>query len=131
MTPHLRTERATLAAVRFVLALVIVLTTFAVAPGALAAPAQDDDAPVEITEAEEQQPGGIIPRPNSGAPPEDPGDRGGAYQWLLFGLIIVFIAVAVLSIRRSAKRAQANRAAVVADAGRPDDTSDDGATRTS
>lgn len=82
----------------------------AAASAAPSLPAQDDDqpGPVQISEAEQPQ-GGIIPKPNSGSPPENPGDRGGAYQWLLFGLIIVFMAVAAGSVYRSSRRARASQ----------------------
>ena len=84
-------------------------------PEAPAPPAQDsDESPVQITEADTQPQGGIIPKPNSGVAPTNPGDRGGAYQWLLFGLMILFGAVAFTSVRRTAKRTQAARAAASA-----------------
>lgn len=35
---------------------------------------------------------GIIPKPNSGVAPTDPGDRGGSLQGLLFFLIVAVVA---------------------------------------
>jgi hypothetical protein len=44
----------------------------------------------------------IIPRPNSGAPPQDAGDRGGALQFLVLGAVVVGVStVAGLAIRES------------------------------
>lgn len=123
--------RGRLHGVRFptlILALALAMTVAAASPAAAIAAnpsvpmvgAQDaDDGPVQITDPDQQPQGGIIPRPNSGSAPDDPGDRGGAYQWILFGLIIVFIAVAFTSIRRTAKRTQAARAAAKVDTARP------------
>ncbi len=102
----------------FALAMTLGAATPAAATASVAAVvAQDaDDGPVQITDPDQQPQGGIIPRPNSGSAPDDPGDRGGAYQWILFGLIVVFIAVAFTSIRRTAKRTQAARDAAKVDA---------------
>jgi hypothetical protein len=61
-----------------------------------------DDAPLP-----EQD---IIPRPNSGRPPTDAGDRGGALQGLVFALIVIGVGgIAVLAVRES-RRARARSA---------------------
>ena len=49
----------------------------------------------------------IIPRPNSGASPEEAGDRGGALQLALFVLLVVAIGGAVLLLVRQSQRARA------------------------
>lgn len=62
-----------------------------------------DDAPVP-----EQD---MIPEPNSGRPPTDAGDRGGALQGGVFLLIVVGVGgIAVLAVRES-RRARARRTA--------------------
>jgi hypothetical protein len=69
-----------------------------------AAPAQDEPTTTSPTfgsnpDAPEQH---IIPRPNSGTPPQDAGDRGGALQFLVLGAIVVGVSlVATLAIRES------------------------------
>ncbi len=87
----------------------------AAGPGTAAQSAEDgvDDSgdPVQLGEVD-QPVGGIIPRPNSGATPAVSGDRGGAEQWLLLGLIVAFFAVATTSVVRAARKAQAERAAL-------------------
>lgn len=95
---------------RILLALALLLgSLFLVTPTAVA---QDtDEGPVVVTEAD-QPAGGIIIRPNSGVAPDDPGDRGGALQLTLLGLIVGFVAVAFFSIRRSSRRALASQGRV-------------------
>jgi hypothetical protein len=61
-----------------------------------------DDAPLP-----EQD---MIPEPNSGRPPTDAGDRGGALQGLVFVLIVFGVGgIAVLAVRES-RRARNRRA---------------------
>ena len=68
------------------------------------APAQDEPTTTSPTfgenpDAPEQH---IIPRPNSGTPPEDAGDRGGALQFVVLGAIVVGVSVvATLAVRES------------------------------
>ena len=92
---------------RHLAAIALLLTALAVGPAPAAA--QDDtENPVTISEAD-QPVGGIIVKPNSGAPPQDAGDRGGALQVTLFALIVAFAGVAFFSIRRSSRRALATQ----------------------
>jgi hypothetical protein len=49
----------------------------------------------------------IVPHPNEGAEPEDPGDRGGALQLVVLGLVVVGIGGVVGLVVRQSKRAQA------------------------
>ncbi len=86
------TARLTLIAVATVLVL-----------GAPAAAQEDDGNGIDI-----RSPGDdgvtILPRPNSGQAPENPGDPGGWQQLLLLGLIVVaLVAIATLVIRQSRK----------------------------
>jgi hypothetical protein len=60
-----------------------------------------DDAPLP-----EQD---MIPEPNSGRPPTDAGDRGGALQGLVLLLIVVGLGAIVVLGRREARRARARR----------------------
>ncbi|MGQ0831948.1 MAG: hypothetical protein ACT4OV_09750 [Microthrixaceae bacterium] len=48
----------------------------------------------------------IVPRPNSGHPPTDAGDRGGALQLLVLGLLIVAVAGSVAHVVRQSRRAR-------------------------
>jgi hypothetical protein len=49
----------------------------------------------------------IIPRPNSGHPPRDAGDRGGALQFALLGLIVLGVTIVCVKIFRSTRQIQA------------------------
>lgn len=62
--------------------------------------------PVTVEEVDQQDSpvGEIIPRPNSGAEPQGPGDRGGSYQYLVLGLMAAFAVVAVASVVRQSRR---------------------------
>ena len=72
----------------------------------------DGDAPVTTSTlpTDNRELGDIIPEPNQGAEPQDPGDPGGWLQVSLFflvcGAILVIVGVVWLSSRR-ARRAQA------------------------
>jgi hypothetical protein len=50
--------------------------------------------------------GQIIPKPNSGAAPQDAGDRGGALQLALLGLLVLFFAFAAWRVRLTVRRAR-------------------------
>jgi hypothetical protein len=60
--------------------------------------------PPDTTATTAQEVPGIIPEPDAGRAPEDPGDRGGALQLAVLGLILVALAVIVWRIVRSARR---------------------------
>jgi hypothetical protein len=49
----------------------------------------------------------IVPQPNSGEAPDDPSDRGGWQQYLVFGLIIGGMAVIVVIVMRQSRQARA------------------------
>jgi uncharacterized protein HemX len=59
----------------------------------------------------ELPPADIIPQPNSGAAPEEAGDRGGALQLALLGIIVLAVAAGVAHVVRQARRTQAEREA--------------------
>ena len=87
--------------------LVTVALVAALVLGAPAASAQSEGDPTSTTVPE---PGGdIIPEPNSGQEPEDPGDRGGSLQTLLFiGMVGGVVLMGWLVVRQS-RRARADR----------------------
>jgi hypothetical protein len=58
---------------------------------------------------EAPEPPGIIPKPNSGAEPDDAGDRGGGLQSAVFGLIVLgLVGMGALVVRES-RRAQSRK----------------------
>lgn len=70
-------------------ALVVVSSPFV----ATAAPPADDTQPTESTvvwdlERDPSECIGFLPKPGCGKEPEQAGDRGGALQWAVFGLIL-------------------------------------------
>ncbi len=50
----------------------------------------------------------IIPRPNSGHAPTEAGDRGGALQLGLLGLLVVSVSGAVVHLVRQSRRARSS-----------------------
>ena len=60
---------------------------------ALASPPSDDSQPTESTvvwdlERDPSECIGFLPKPGCGKEPQQAGDRGGAMQWTVFGLIL-------------------------------------------
>lgn len=91
-----RPARAVVRAVAAVLLLAAVGVS--TAPTATAAVRQD-----QTTTTAPERPG-IIPEPNSGVEPEDPGDRGGALQTALFvAMILGVVGIGGLVYRESRK----------------------------
>lgn len=84
-----------------------VATFVVLAPPAVAAP----DAPAGDTSTSTTAPPApdIIPQPNSGTPPEDAGDRGGALQIVLFVAVIGGIGVIAFLVWRESRKARAER----------------------
>ena len=64
--------------------------------------AQAQDAPAGQVPTQD-----IIPEPNSGEAPDEAGDRGGALQLLVLGLVVVAIGGTALHLARQARRADA------------------------
>lgn len=80
-------------------AVVAALTLASVLVAPTAVLAQDTPATVGTTPD-------IIPRPNSGESPSEAGDRGGALQLLVLGLVVVGIGGAATHLVRQSRRAR-------------------------
>jgi hypothetical protein len=91
--------------VRRILATVVLAVVVVLA--APAASAQSDDQTTTTTAPDRG--GDIIPRPNTGVEPEDPGDRGGALQTALFIGIVGGIVVMGAVVVRQSRKARADR----------------------
>lgn len=74
------------------------------------APGSASDGVVPADEVPESG-GRIIPRPNSGTPPDDPGDRGGALQVTLFVALVLGLGTIGALAYRDIRRGQRRRAA--------------------
>ena len=83
---------------RLVLGLVLGLTVL------LAPAAGAQDGPTTLPPPELPVPH-IIPEPNSGHAPDDAGDRGGALQLAVLGVVVLGLAGGVVHVVRQAKRA--------------------------
>lgn len=59
------------------------------------------DEPVQVPTQE------IVPQPNSGQAPTEAGDRGGALQLLIFGLVVAAMAGATWHLVRQSRRTRA------------------------
>ena len=51
---------------------------------------------------------GIVPEPGSGEAPEEAGDRGGALQLAVLGLVVLGISGAVVAVVRQSRRARSD-----------------------
>jgi hypothetical protein len=83
------------------LALAVVVTALALAGPAAA---QDPTGSTTTVGVPAQD---IIPEPDAGAPPSEAGDRGGALQLGVLGLVVLAIAGAVLALVRQSRHARA------------------------
>jgi len=72
-----------------------------------AAPAAAQDPTSTTTTLGELPTPHIVPRPNSGEEPHDAGDRGGALQLTVLGLLVVAFGGAVAIVVRQSRRARA------------------------
>jgi hypothetical protein len=104
--------------VRFVAA-VLVAVAACLVPAATVPADVPADMPADMTagdtsgtapsSTEAPEPPGIIPKPNSGAEPDDAGDRGGGLQSAVFGLIVLgLVGMGALVVRES-RRAQSRK----------------------
>ena len=94
-------------------ALVVLAILMAVLARPVLAAAQDatPSSPTPTVEVDADSPvGQIIPKPNSGAAPEEPGDRGGYLQVGLLYLMLAVIALGALHLWRQSKKLRATRA---------------------
>lgn len=93
---------------RFVLLLFLMSTavtlTFGVPTPAVA---QDAPPPSSATTIVVRPAPDIVPRPNSGAPPAEAGDRGGALQLGLLALVVLVIGGTAANLVRQSRRARA------------------------
>ncbi len=94
----------------------ILLAAVLVLAGGLPALAQEPSSPTTL--AEQEMPG-IIPKPNTGRKPEQPGDRGGALQTVTFLVIMGGVAVVGVVIARSTARTTRARMAASGEPPRP------------
>jgi uncharacterized protein HemX len=86
---------------RALLLLALLVASITMPPAAAAAQDPDSTATTAVL-----SPQHIIPRPNSGTPPEDAGDRGGALQLGLLALLVVVIAGGVLAVAHQSRQAR-------------------------
>lgn len=95
----------------FAFAFVVALGVLAapVGPAPLAPAAAAEDTTTTSTTTAPRPGGDIIPQPNSGQEPEDPGDRGGSLQTALFFGLIVAVVAAVAVLVRQSRKARAER----------------------
>jgi hypothetical protein len=87
-----------------VLALVVAIALAVGPPGAAGLAAAQEDPSTTGAPAPN-----IIPEPNEGHEPTEAGDRGGALQLLVLGLVVVGIGGAVLHLTRVSRRARAGQ----------------------
>ena len=99
-----RSRLVALAALLVVVAWLVPVTTAAAGGGQ---PSGSSSEPP--TTAEPPESPSIIPRPNSGSPPDDAGDRGGALQTALFVAILVAVVGAGAYVVRQSRRARDDR----------------------
>jgi hypothetical protein len=85
----------------------VVVVTLALSIGVPASPATGQDPSAGTTTSIAQVPSqDIVPAPNSGEEPDDAGDRGGALQLALLGLLALGIGGAVAVVVRQSRRAR-------------------------
>lgn len=97
-------RRLLLAAIAVVTALAIALVLALGLPGAVTGAAAQEAPSTSGAEVPH-----IIPRPNEGHEPVDAGDRGGALQLLVLGLVVVGIGGAAVHLLRVSRRARAGQ----------------------
>lgn len=79
----------------------------------LTVPFSDDTLPPDFNYDLENEPSqciGLLPKPGCGSEPEQAGDRGGALQYAVFGLIITGLAVIFTVVFRRVIRADREKA---------------------
>ena len=95
------------------LAIFLLAVSFAIAVPASPATAQDGDEPVTTTLPRSTGGVGSIlgPGPGGGVEPNDSGDRGGAAQLALFGVLVVAVGGIAFLARRDMGKARSRAAA--------------------
>jgi hypothetical protein len=61
----------------------------------------------------------IVPKPNSGREPTEAGDRGGALQLLIPGVLVLAVGGAVVHLRRQSRRARYSAGSSASQAAEP------------
>ena len=84
--------------------LAVLLAAALLGPGAVGPAAAQDTQPTNEVPTQD-----IVPKPNSGTPPEDAGDRGGALQLLVLALIVAAVAFGGWHLSRQVQRGRATR----------------------
>lgn len=90
------------------LVLAVVSLSSGMVVGTGAATATTDETPRSTTSEPPPAPD-IIPRPDEGAEPDEPGDRGGALQTVVFLVIVGGLVVIGTIVVRQSRRARAGR----------------------
>jgi len=94
---------------RWLAVLLALVLAAAVAVGADAGPATAQTGPsTTLEEIRDGNLGRIIPRPNSGAEPESPSDRGGWLQLSVLGVMVVGVGVIGGLVVRESRKAKAD-----------------------
>lgn len=84
----------------------VVLVGAVLVLGLLTEPALAQDPGSSSTTVRQVPTQDIVPTPNSGEEPDDPGDRGGALQLALLGMLVVGVGGAVAVVVRQSRRAR-------------------------
>lgn len=103
-------RRRETAVVAMVVAAALTVALLGGAPGPAApraAGAQEPPSSSAVEPTQEEPQGGIIPEPDAGRAPEDAGDRGGALQLLVLGLVLAAVAAGVALVVRESRRTRA------------------------
>jgi hypothetical protein len=88
--------------VRLVVTAIGALLAIALLPSGAAAQEPPSTATTEVQVPTQD----IVPAPNSGEAPHEAGDRGGALQLAVLGLVAVGVGVGVLLVVRQSRRAR-------------------------
>ena len=116
-------RRASFSLALLVAAALTILSAAAPARAAVAAVASGGSVPAAAQQPEDDPDGDpstddaplpgqdMIPEPNSGRPPSDAGDRGGALQGVVLLLIVIGVGVIAGLVLRESRRARARRIA--------------------
>lgn len=87
-------------------AVLVVMVALVALLAGLPGPAAAQDSPTS-TPTVSLPPRDIVPEPNSGEAPSEAGDRGGALQLLLLGVVVVVMGGAVYGLVRQSRRVRA------------------------
>jgi hypothetical protein len=97
---------------RVIVAIVVIVASFTLTMPlhAMSANAQTSSATsTTVLSADTDSLGRSLPKPNSGQKPQSFGDRGGAGQLIVFGLVTAFLAAIVLRIALATRKRTKNQ----------------------